>query len=333
MVDNAEFLCDKIERFTSIYPMIINNAASFRPDQKGCVEKSLHLLMEALNGYLLAVPDQRKLKKEGSVDVRPKAALTIKEFTNMILQAAIYVNGHIRDAAPVGFPFNEAKTSINIWNYGFRTGKSFLVNSNNYTNISFALLKRVKASFSENGIYAEGIRWICSEAIFQGWLDRNKQNKRPKNMELVLDPADISTAFLIPDPKNNPLKYWECQLAPSSSRYLGMSLYEARQFIEQESQIESQEKRKRFIHKAKLNKNLDEIVENAKRSKPQVEMPSKEKFNQEVKENYKEERICQSKDNVRFEHNIKTENTNNNEILNKDNNQYDGSFPDDVNLL
>ncbi len=231
IADNAELASEQIERFTSIYGVSISNSVSYRADQKSMVERSHSLIMDKIKEFITAYPTGMTLRKEGCIDNRDKAELTLTECNRMIILSALCANQRIKEKLPEDYPAEKDPVPLELWNFGISHGKSHLRIENNYEHLQLSLLKRLKVIFTKESIKAEGIHWICNEILYKGLLERNQKNKKPKDMELAVDFADVSIAYLFPDPVKSPFTYWKCSLAPVSSRLKGMSLYEAKRFM------------------------------------------------------------------------------------------------------
>ena len=341
VADNGELSSEQIERFSAIYGVSISNTVSYRADQKSQVERSHALLMNKIKEFITAYPSTVSLHKQGYKDNRDMAELTLDECTKLIILATLCANRRIKEKLPDDYPSEGEPIPISLWNFGMNNGKSRLRMVNNYEQLQLSLLKRINVTITQDGIRGDNIYWICNEIVHKGLLERKQKDKKPQDMELAIDPADVSTAFLFPEPKSSPFVYWKCSLAPVSSRLKGMSLYEAKRFMAVASNVRAVADRKRQEYEAEKKSQMQKTVDNAHKAKPATSK-SKAEVIKEAKKNAVDERIAQTRKHRRIQEEVDATNATTdsykrmNQSANKiesDNDEFDGSFPDDVNLI
>lgn len=264
-VDNGELTGEQIDFFARAYGMSVAFTPSYRGDRKGSVERSFKSIMEEkLGEFIEAYPQKITLAKAGGEDTRDKACLNIDDFTTLVIRAVLSYNLHVREQRPRGYPAELSAASLEMWNYGVRTGRAQLTRECDLRNLRLSLLPKYPTSCTEDGFKAEGITWRCPKLMATGLFDRVSGKKRPQGMLMALDPADISTAWLLPDPKTDQFDYWECTLSRISSHLEGMTLFEAKEYLQKASDSDSVARRQAHLYDSIQRAHMARTVEAAK---------------------------------------------------------------------
>ncbi len=300
--DNAEALGKRIEHFAGLYGISLTNTASYRGDQKGTVEESLHLLQSQVKGLIKAAPSKLQNKKSGAIDLRGKAVLTLKDYTSLVLRAAMVVNTHVRKKTNCFIP-PDVVTADGIWNYCKQHGLTNLRYPSDQKMMRIALLPQFEVSLSRDGALAKGlgITYYCSELSTLGYLNRCRNNaeKKQGNMKLYIDPANVSRAWLFPQPDEVPNQYWECTLASESMYLTGKTMTEAKEYMKIRSQAIA--KARAYSHQFSSNI-LSQQLQTVKAAEERIkksgaDIPSSIK---DVAQTAHDERIRHERSNQRF---------------------------------
>lgn len=313
LADNGELSGKQIEIFARSHNVRIDITAPYRADQKGIVEETFNVLQNSIKSIMTSVPNKQKLHKAGYKETRHLATLNIKEYTKMLILGVISVNTHTHKNIPAGFDPNIAPNTLNLWNWSIKNNLSQIRYVEDEMLLRLMLLPRFDYTISQNGINVSSIYYFCEEAANTGMFDRSIKEERPKDMQIAIDPANISNAWLFPNPMKQPFYYLKCRLAPKSQYLSGMTMYEAKKYISDLSRsINQSEKESDFI-RGEIRKKQEEIAEAAKKNK----VKSKDSISKQIKsikQNREQERIIQEANSPRI--NI-IEDNDNNESLEK----------------
>jgi len=242
MGDNGELAAQQADYLNRALNIRLQLAPPFRGDAKSVVERTIGLIQgEFADVTPEARPSRETLRKAGAQETRQKASLTLKELTAMVIRIVLQLNERALDGLPPEFPADQLRhRPIDVWNWAQRNRRDYRREPKNEKTLRLAMLPRFKASFSREGIKAEGLCYWNDEAQTFGWFDRSRAADRPKNLRLAIDPCNVSTAWLFPKPNESPELCWPCRLHPSSQRYEGRTLYETHLIREQVRDLRSQ---------------------------------------------------------------------------------------------
>lgn len=299
VADNAELQTDRFESFLSAYGVINSFTASGRPDCKGTVENSIHLLQSELSVFIDAAPDKIDLKKAGHQEKRHKATLNLHDFTQMLIRAVLVVNKRLRTNTPRYLPATEASTPETLWRWGREHCMSALKSENNAERLRIILLPKYKPTLSEDGITANKITYFCKEARDAGFFERRSARPDTKDMQLAVDPDDVSKAYFFPDVIRNPLTYWPCTLAAKSRQVQDMTQKQAQEHLKQAQASNRKAEQEAALYQSEMLAEQKETVRQAKERKPKSEESVASQI-AAIGSNRKEERAYQAQANPRI---------------------------------
>lgn len=290
--DNAELLSEK--RLQSLVISLGADIAfmpSYHGDAKGSVEKSIDLLQKEVAPFLPGKPAETIVRKAGGRDTRKEAAITLDEYVEFILRAIVHLNNRTRKNRPPSYPPSRAATPLQIWKWGIECGMAGLTPVQDTKQIRRSLLLHEKASVSRNGITLNGFIYGGDDLQKNGWMLRSSSARRPPQVEVVYDPADISSIEVVPD-SSRPNQWWKCILIKDSARFLGKSLYEAQKIRAEEKMSDQKNDQIYDFEEAELNRTqearADELIEATR--KAQKGRSHSEKI-REIRSNLQNERI------------------------------------------
>lgn len=190
------------------------------------VESCFRTIQAEFKPYASGIVQGHRIKKHGESNYRLDAALTLKEFTQIIIQTILFRNNHhVLEKYDRDEDLLEDIPSIplHLWNWGIenRMGKLRTVDAEQFR---VSLLPRTKVSISPLGINAWGLYYNSSEVLREGWLHRSEGIQRPQNLKAAYDPKNTNKIYLFPS--SNSQSYWACSLAVRSRAYANMSFWE-----------------------------------------------------------------------------------------------------------
>lgn len=296
VADNAELLGDQIEQLAISYGVELSVTPSRRPDMKSTVERSIGLIQQELKPFLTGVPDPVKLRKAGGKDTRTSASFTLDEYYQAVLNAVMVVNHHLRSCIPMGFPATLPPTPMNLWSWAKHCGNSDLRDIRDPMELRLTLMKHANCSFSREGAEVEGIRYLCQEGLDSGWFERNTHAFRPKGVSVVVDPGNVSIAYMFPDREHHPNTFWKCTLAPCSSHLAGMSMTEAQDYLTKARTAREMGKINEHKKRASFCKHMKELRQRTVEAKPEDNRSHAQKVSG-IPANRHNERVLQEKSN------------------------------------
>ena len=289
LADRGEMLSEQAETLVNGYNIHLETAPPRRGDAKGVVESCFRTLQAEFKPYAPGVVEGSRIKKHGETDYRLEAVLTVKEFTQIILETIIFRNNfHVLDKYDRDEDLPEDIPSIprHLWNWGIenRMGKLRTVDAE---QLRVSLLPRTKVSISPLGINAWGLYYNSSEVLREGWLHRSEEIQRPQNLKAAYDPKNADKIYLFRSP--NSQTYWTCSLAIRSRAYTNMSFWEVWEKQDAEKHTQANAKYKETTHRIAFNKSVQKIIENAKKQTPKADQSDSERIRQ-IRENKKDQK-------------------------------------------
>lgn len=281
LADNAELTSDQALHLNRAYGITVTFTKTRRGDQKGTVESSLGLIQKNIRSLIkhrgLIIKDGSILHKAGDTDSRAEAVLTLDDYRRLVIIAILIQNRRKRTNIPPGLPASVPARCINIWKYYESRGCSLLRKEPNANLLRLSLLKHYIPTCSADGICAEGIRYLPKDEEYLKYFRRYTSPEYPREWQIVLDPADVTHAWLQPDEKHHPSKYVQCSLAPSSAHLAGMTLRSATEYIKTAAATEKQAKQEEAAFKGQQRALQEDIIREAESKKPEDQRTVREK--------------------------------------------------------
>lgn len=210
--DRGELLSKNNRNMNNGLNIDIEYAAPFRADWKPIVESYFNVLNKGLI-HRLPGADSLKIKKRGEKDKRLDSALTLPEFTALMINKVILHNNskYIED-----YPLDEdmvragvRPVPLELWNWGIK--KHGGLRHYEEDVLKRNLLPRDKfAEITDRGIIFQGVPYTCDRAEREGWFLKNKVKfYEKKKVQVAYDPRFTSKIFII---LNDGREFEECTL-------------------------------------------------------------------------------------------------------------------------
>ncbi|WP_410498877.1 Mu transposase C-terminal domain-containing protein [Chitinibacter sp. S2-10] len=260
--DRGEIASHYIETLANNYNLIIENAAPYRADWKGIVEKRFQLLPAKFKAYVPGYIES-DFRQRGAQDYRLDAVLDLDEFTQIIIADILYYNNYHelknydKDSDLVADEVLAVPTDLWEWGVKNRSGKLRVYPID---GVRFNLLPTATATVTEMGIRHNGSYYICGMALEKKWLDRARQYGRWK-VTISYDPRERNTIYLHDTDAEN--GFLICNLTDRSRADRDLSEWEIaqRQHLEKSKSASHQKNQK--TAKADLTTNFQKVVANA----------------------------------------------------------------------
>ncbi|MDF2606229.1 MAG: transposase [Bacillales bacterium] len=298
LADRGEFEGYNVDRLIEAFNMEVENAAPYRADWKGIVEKYFDLIhirvKPFLPGYIA-----KDFQQRGSRDYRLDAVLTLDEFSKIIIKQIIYHNtshylkDYVRENDMVSD--NVEPVPLEIWNWGIqnRTGK---LKYHSEETVKAHLLPRESATVTEKGIKFKGMYYSCETAIRELWFETSRQ-KGSWKIYISYDPRNISNVYFL---NTITRKFESCYLLPTSERYKDSSLDEVKYLQEVEKGMLQMSKHSQLQNDIDYISEVEHIVDKALKRKEESIDKSLSKLEKvsSIQENRKFERNHYRKEQV-----------------------------------
>lgn len=268
LADRGEFEGYNVDRLVDSFNLHVENAAPYRADWKGIVEKHFDLIQKRVKPLLPGYIDT-DFQERGAKDYRLDAVLTVDDFTKIILRQILhynqkhYLKDYIRDEDLVNDEV--MPIPLELWNWGIlnRTGKLKYFQEE---LVKINLMPRDKATVTHKGIRLKGILYSCERAIKESWFEKARQ-KGAWKVDISYDPRNMSIAYLIDDRNYN---YEKCHLLEPSKRFENTSLDEITILLQNEKQTFKGVSHSQLQKEVDYLSEVEAIVKSAKKKKEEV---------------------------------------------------------------
>lgn len=260
LADRGEFEGYNSDRLNHAFNLHVENAAPYRADWKGIVEKYFDVFQRRVKPFLPGYVD-KDFNERGARDYRLDAKLTIKDFTKLMIAEVLYHNNHHylneypRDKDMISDGIKPIP--IELWNWGIanRSGKLIYHSPN---TVKLHLLPQRDATITERGIrLGRKIYYSCETAIKESWFSIARI-KGVWKVKVAYDPRDMSKIYML---KNKGTNYEVCHLVERDrERYGNKSLEDINYLLETEELMSKENKHEQLQSEVNLINQIEEIV-------------------------------------------------------------------------
>ncbi|PLR75792.1 DNA-binding protein [Bacillus sp. V3-13] len=268
LADRGEFEGFNVDRLIEAFNLHVENAAPYRADWKGVVEKHFDLIQKKVKPMLPGYVD-KDFQERGARDYRLDAVLTLDEFTKIIIKQILhynqkhYLKDYVRDEDLV---YDDVMpVPLKLWNWGIenRTGKLKYFPED---IVKLHLMPRETATVTYKGIRMKGIYYSCDRAVKESWFETARQ-KGSWKVEIAYDPRDMSIAYWVDSQSN---EYDKCYMLEPSKRYEHSSLEEVIYLLQKEKQLAQSVSHRQLQKEVDYIAEVESIVANASKRKEQL---------------------------------------------------------------
>ncbi|OBY77998.1 hypothetical protein BBG47_18830 [Paenibacillus sp. KS1] len=212
---NADSLCNALG-------IKIKNAPPYRADLKGIVEQQFRTLNVTLQPWTPGAV-KKEYQKRGGPNYVLDAKLTLKEFTQMMIEMILYRNNyHLMEYYPLDK--DQALDKVrpiarDLWNWGVAHNHFLKVIAPDIVRLN--VLPEATVTANRGGIYFEGMYYGCEELARQGWFIKGKSLK----VLIAFDRRSMNHVYV---KTNNGKGFIKCDLLAKSSRFMNLSLEEVK---------------------------------------------------------------------------------------------------------
>jgi hypothetical protein len=267
--DRGEMESRMVEVLIANLNVRIENAAPYRGDLKGIVERHFLTLNQKVKPFLpgYVVPDANKRLGK---DYRLDAKLDIYQFTEIIIHCALhhnngqYLESYDRDATLVAE--DVPAIPVELWKWGIKN-RSGRLRSFPEDIVKLNLMPTGSARIAEDGIRFKKMRYSCEKAIRENWFEVARIKKRTEKIEISYDPRNTNYLYI---KSQDGRSFEKCYLLESEERYMNKSMAEVEYLIEYEKYQKQRHTGDKQQSKVDLAANIEGIVRAAEEMTDQV---------------------------------------------------------------
>ncbi|MEA5498335.1 MAG: Mu transposase C-terminal domain-containing protein [Limnoraphis robusta] len=225
--DRGELAGMTVETMIPNLQIRIENAAPYRADWKGLVERHFRVIHDRVKPFLPGFID-KDFRQRGARDYRLDSRLDLDQFTEVILEIILYHNSHElktynRDKDMIAD--DVAPIPIELWKWGIinRSGRLRTINED---LIKLNLMPTGKAIITERGIRFKSMHYTCEKAIKEMWFEKARSqmlSPSEKSLQISYDPRRMDIIYL-PSPDGRDFE--KCYLQDPDERYANRTIYD-----------------------------------------------------------------------------------------------------------
>lgn len=266
--DRGEMLCEDSDHLVMAFGVDVANTPPFRADFKSFVEAQFKITNE--RGIRRQPGWVDKQRPRGGRDYRLDAALTLEQFTRLIIELILHNNRarRLRTQVPPDYPLAQDRdpTPLDVWEWGMRN-RVGVGRTMDRRRIRVNLLPSEEASATPQGIQLFGLHYDSATGNEEGWFLRGT-GRASVRVDVAYDPRDMSRVFLRLDSGR---KIEECPLtATDAVRYAGLTLDEVLDDRDRAELRRQQDRGPEHQALADLHARLDRITDEAVRERDEA---------------------------------------------------------------
>ncbi|QDY84268.1 DDE-type integrase/transposase/recombinase [Paenibacillus polymyxa] len=279
--DRGELEGDKPTRLIDVLGVDVENAPPYRADWKGIVEQQFRLANLRSIQFMPGAIKER-YRERGERDYRLDVKLTLREFTQIMIQYVLY---HNNNHHMLWYDRNEFMVADNVspvpqelWQWGIvnRTGRLKKLPE---AIVKLNLLPQGEATVTSAGIQFKGVHYGCDLAMREQWFVKARVGKTWR-VKVCYDPRSTNEIYLWLDDGR---QFEVCTLLDREERYLNKRFEEVDDLLEIERYHSRHHEVNNMLAKIDLDAQTKAIVEQATKKTDEALRQSDKSNNQRVK--------------------------------------------------
>lgn len=268
LADRGELEGANIESLIHGLKVTVENAAPYRPDWKGAVERFFRTIHDRVRpeapGFVL--PDYRK---RGAQDYRLDATMTLSDFTQLVIGIILMHNENVLNSYECDAQMVKdgvTPTPIELWSWGVKK-RSGSLRTIPEDLVKLYLLPSARATVTPKGIQFKKMYYSCEKAMTEEWFDRARI-KGNWPIDISFDHRNM-TYIYIPDEDGR--GYTTCRMLERLDKYIGRSFEDILFIDELENSRRKGRNDEMLQNRLKRLKQSQQIIENAIDKKTEFE--------------------------------------------------------------
>jgi putative transposase len=289
--DRGEMLGAAAEGLAAGLGIDMGTAPPYRPDWKPMVESRFGILNDLTGIRWLPGGVAAREKERGERDYRLDATLTLKEFTQIMIECILHYNRYHRQPDRLTQAMmNDGvqPTPMEIWRWA---SENDLIQANNRPDelIYLNLMPRERASVQKGGVFFRGMHYSCEMAIQENWFAKARRNG-VWSIDCWFDPNSAAHIWI----KGENKEFLRCDLRRSDAKYASYSSDEIYDLLEAYRQLPPTHKRAELESRVGLADTVGQIISNAlAERKLEPAASTKAEAVSNIRENRAEERLLE----------------------------------------
>ncbi len=265
--DRGELAGMKVETLIPNLGIRIENAAPYRADWKGLVERYFGIIHGHIKPFVPGYID-KDFRERGARDYRLDSKLDLDQFTEIIIKIILYHNNkhyldkYERDEAMIADDVSPIPRELWKWGIANRSGRLRNIPED---IVKLNLMPTGNATITERGIKFKGMYYTCEKAKSEFWFEKARSNslsRLEKKLEVSYDIRKLDYIYIrSPDGRS----FEKCFLLESEERYFHKHLHEVEYLLAYEKLQIQKNKGVEQQEKVDLIAEIEAVVSRAKK--------------------------------------------------------------------
>ncbi|MBC1257965.1 DDE-type integrase/transposase/recombinase, partial [Trichormus variabilis] len=246
----------------------IENAASYRADWKGLVERHFRIIHEYVKPFLPGYVDT-DFRQRGARDYRLDGKLDIDQFTEIIIRLIVHHNNkplteYERDEAMIADDTPPIPRELWKWGIANRSGR---LRTFSEDIVKLNLMPTEKATITAKGIKMRGkeMYYTCDSAKNEQWFEKARSNLLSKSEKSLIVSYDIRKPNFIYLPSSDGRDFEKCFLIDLEGRYANKNFHDIEYLLAYEELQRQKSQGKQLQEKVDLIADIESIVDRAEK--------------------------------------------------------------------
>lgn len=235
--DRGELAGKNVETSIGNLGIRIENAAPYRADWKGLVERHFRIIHDRVKPFLDGYVDV-DFTQRGGKDYRLDAKLDINQFTKIIIHLIRHHNNHhyLENYDREEMMITDDITPIprELWKWGI-TNRSGRLRTFSEDIVKLNLMPTDRATITAQGIKFKKLYYTCEKARIEQWFERARSKlltKDEKSLNISYDPRKPDFIYLR---SSDGREYEKCSIIDPDNKYTGKTFYEIENLLAHEN--------------------------------------------------------------------------------------------------
>jgi Integrase core domain/Mu transposase, C-terminal len=270
--DRGELIGMSVETLIPNLNVRIENAAPYRADWKGVVEKYFGTIHGHVKPFVPGYID-KDYRKRGATDYRLNSTFNLEEFTEAIIYIILYQNNkhwlekYPRDEKMIADDISPIPRELWKWGISNRSGK---LRTFPEDIVKLNLMPTGNAIITEFGIKFKGIYYTCEKARQELWFEKARSNSSSKSERKLDVSYDIRNLDYIYIRSSDGRSFEKCFLKDKDQKYFNKTLYDIEYLLAYEKLVKQKNQSLEQQDKTDLIAKLEDIASKSKQRKKDI---------------------------------------------------------------
>lgn len=265
--DRGELVGKNVETLIPNLNVRIENAAPYRADWKGLVERHFRIIHGYVKPFIPGYIDT-DFRQRGVQDYRLDSKLDIEQFTEIIIHLILYHNNHHYlakyDRGEMMIADDVTPKPRELWKWGI-TNRSGRLRTFPEDIVKLNLMPSGKATITARGIKFKGMYYTCEKAKQEFWFEKARSNLLSKSEKSLDISYDIRTPNFVYLRSPDGREFEKSFLLDPEARFINKNLHDIEYLLAYEEMQKQKNYGEELQEKVDMIAKIESIVSSAEK--------------------------------------------------------------------